>query len=76
MAWLGPESRSGKLHWRLVAAPTSAEAKFAAASATVQEVIYTCRYLENLRFSQKPPTTVYEDNRTCVAWSEGSKAPG
>ena len=26
----------------------------------------------NLGFQQTPPTCVYEDNRTCVAWSEGS----
>ncbi len=43
-----------------------------AASAMVQEVIYTSRFLDNLGFQQTRPTSVYEDNRTCVAWSEGS----
>ena len=55
-----------------VVALSSAEAEFVAASAMVQEVIYIRRFLENLGFPQKLPTVVYEDNRTCVAWSEGS----
>ena len=55
-----------------VIARSSAEAEFVAASAMVQEVIYICRFLENLEFPQKLPTVVYKDNRTCVAWSEGS----
>jgi hypothetical protein len=55
-----------------VVALSSAEAEFVAASAMVQEVIYTRRFLENLGFPQTHPTSVYEDNRTCVAWSEGS----
>jgi hypothetical protein len=55
-----------------VVALSSAEAEFIAASALVQEVIYTRRLLENLGFPQKEPTFIYEDNRTCIAWSEGS----
>ena len=55
-----------------VVALSSAEAEFVAASAMVQEVIYMRRFLENLGFPQKLPTVIYEDNRTCVAWSEGS----
>ncbi len=49
-----------------------AEAVFIAASALVQEVIYTRRLLKNLGFSQKEPTSFYEDNLTCIAaaWSE------
>ncbi len=42
------------------------------ASALVQEVIYTGHLLENLGFPQKEPTMIYEDNHTCIAWSEGS----
>ncbi len=38
----------------------------------VQEVIYNRRFLDNLGFPQTRPTSVYQDNRTCVAWSEGS----
>jgi hypothetical protein len=38
----------------------------------VQERIYTRRFVDNLGFPQTRPTSVYEDNRTCVAWSEGS----
>ena len=55
-----------------VVALSSAEAEFVAASAMVQEVIYTRKFLDNLGFPQTHPTSVYEDNRTCVAWSEGS----
>ncbi len=55
-----------------VIALSSAEAEFVAASAMVQEVIYTCRFLDNLGFQQTRPTSIYEDNSTCVAWSEGS----
>ena len=51
---------------------SSAEAKFIAASALVQEVMYTRRLLENLGFPQTDPTCIYEDNQTCIAWSEGS----
>ncbi len=39
-----------------VEALSSAEAEFIAASALVQEVIYTRRLLENLGFPQKEPT--------------------
>ena len=55
-----------------VVALSSAEAEFMAASALVQEVIYARRLLENLGFPQKGPTLIYEDNNTCIAWSEGS----
>jgi hypothetical protein len=55
-----------------VVALSSAEAEFVAVSAMVQEVIYLRRFLDNLGVPQTHPTSVYEDNRTCVAWSDGS----
>jgi hypothetical protein len=55
-----------------VVALSTAEAEFIAASAMVQEVIYTRRLLEILGFPQVQPTPICEDNRTCIAWSEGS----
>ena len=55
-----------------IVALSSAEAEFVAASSMVQEVIYARRLLEKLGFPQSSPTTIFEDNRTCVAWSEGS----
>ena len=55
-----------------VVALSSAEAEFVAASSMVQEVIYARRLLEKLGFPQPEPTVIYEDNRTCIAWSEGS----
>jgi hypothetical protein len=55
-----------------VVALSSAEAEFVAASSLVQEVIYIRRLLDNLGFPQPEPTTILEDNRTCIAWSEGS----
>lgn len=55
-----------------VVALSSAEAEFISASSMVQEVIYIRRLLESLGFKQDSPTKVFEDNRTCIAWSEGS----
>ena len=54
-----------------VIALSSAEAEFVAASSMVQEVIYNRRLLEKLGFSQPEPTSVFVDNSTCIAWSEG-----
>ena len=51
---------------------SSAEAEFMAASALVQEVIYLRNLLERLGFPQNGPTPIFEDNRTCIAWSEGA----
>ena len=55
-----------------VVALSSAEAEFMAASSLVQEVIYIRKLLTNLGFPQVSATEVGEDNRTCIAWSEGS----
>ena len=55
-----------------VVALSSAEAEFMAASTLVQEVIYIRKLLDNLGFTQNRGTEVGEDNRTCIAWSEGS----
>ena len=33
---------------------------------------YARRFLDRLGFPQNAPTLIYEDNRTCIAWSEGS----
>ena len=63
---------SWKSKRQTVVALSSAEAEFVAASSLVQEVIYTRRLLEKLGFPQTEPTVIYEDNRTCIAWSEGS----
>ena len=51
---------------------SSAEAEFVAASSMVQEVIYIQRLLEKLGYPQTAPTSVFEDNRVCITWSEGS----
>ena len=55
-----------------VVALSSAEAEFMAASALVQEVIYIRKLLERLGYPQSSPTPIFEDNRTCIAWTEGS----
>ena len=55
-----------------VVALSTAEAEFIAASSLVQEVTYVRRFLHDLGFPQSLPTPVYEDNTTCIAWSEGS----
>jgi hypothetical protein len=55
-----------------VVALSSAEADYVAASAMVQEVIYSSGFLDSLGFQQTCPTSVYEDNCTFVAWSEGN----
>ncbi len=41
-------------------------------SALVQEVIYLRKLLERLCYPQSSPTPIFEDNRTCIAWTEGS----
>jgi hypothetical protein len=55
-----------------VVALSSAEAEFMAASALVQEVIYIRKLLQRLGYTQSGPTPIFEDNRTCIAWTEGS----
>ena len=55
-----------------VVALSSAEAEFISASALVQEVMYPRSLFEKLGFPQPDPTCIYEDNQTCIAWSEGS----
>jgi len=55
-----------------VVALSPAEAEFMAASALVQEVIYLRKLLERLGYTQSGPTPILEDNRTCIAWTEGS----
>ena len=55
-----------------VVALSSAEAEFMAASSLVQEVIAIRKLLEKLGVPQTDPTVIGEDNRTCIAWSEGS----
>jgi hypothetical protein len=64
------------ISWRSKRQPTvalsSAEAEFISASAMVQEVIYLRKFLGNLGFPQTLPTSVFADNETCIAWSEGS----
>ena len=54
-----------------VVALSSAEAEFMAASSLVQEVMYLRKLLERLGHPQSGPTPIFEDNRTCIAWSEG-----
>lgn len=63
---------SWKSKRQTVVALSSAEAEYISASSLVQEVIYVRRLLENLGFPQTKPTTIYEDNSTCIAWSEGA----
>ena len=68
----GGAAVSWKSKRQSVVALSSAEAEFMAASSLVQEVIYIRKFLANLGFAQKEPTKIFEDNRTCVAWSQGS----
>jgi hypothetical protein len=63
---------SWKSKLQTVVALSTAEAEFVAASSMVQEVIYARKFLDNLGFPQTVPTQVFEDNSTCIAWSEGS----
>ena len=63
---------SWKSKLQTVVALSTAEAEFVAASSMVQEVIYARKFLDNLGFPQTAPTQVFEDNSTCIAWSEGS----
>ena len=51
---------------------STAEAEFVAVSVLVQEVISIRKLLHFLGFPQLAPTPIYEDNESCIAWSEGS----
>jgi hypothetical protein len=55
-----------------IVALSTADAEFIAASSMVQEVIYARRLLERLGFSQTDPTTIFEDNTTCIKWAGGA----
>jgi len=55
-----------------VVALSTAEAEFVAASSMVQELTYTRRLLERLGFPQAEPTTIFEDNATCIKWAGGA----
>ena len=49
---------------------SSAEAEFVAASICGQELIYVRALMDGLGFTQKGPTTIWEDNAACIAMSE------
>ncbi len=66
--WLGSPSVKTWLHSLL----RKRNLCHAAASSLIQEVIYIRKLLTNLGFPQVSATEVGEDNRTCIAWSEGS----
>ena len=55
-----------------VVALSVSEAEFISASSMLQEVVYLRNLLNNLGFPQPGATTVFADNKTCIAWSEGS----
>ncbi len=38
----------------------------------LQEVNFFCKFVTNLGVTQTAPTPVFDDNETCIAWSEGS----
>ncbi len=57
-----------------VVALSSAEGEFVTASALVQQVIYTSRFLDNLGFPQTRPTYVYKDNSTSWHVLHGQRA--
>ena len=50
---------------------STAEAEFVTASSLVQEVIYLRKLLNNIGFPQTEQTIIFEDNKCCIAWSEG-----
>ena len=55
-----------------IVALSTAEAEFIAASSLVQEVIYLRSFLARIGFPQDGPTSVYEDNESCIAWAAGA----
>ncbi len=59
---------NGAVSWRCkrqsLFALSSAEAEFIAASSMVQEVIFLCKFLDNLGFRQNGPTPIFADNET------------
>jgi hypothetical protein len=47
---------------------STAEAEYYSASAAGCEVLYLRTLLDSLRFKQKKPTPIYEDNTTYIEW--------
>jgi hypothetical protein len=55
-----------------VTALSTAEAEYFAASIAAWEILYLRRILEDLGFAQQGPTTIWEDNASCIHMSETS----
>jgi hypothetical protein len=47
---------------------STAEAEYYSASTAGSDVLYLRRLLDQLGFTQKSPTPVYEDNTACIEW--------
>jgi hypothetical protein len=47
---------------------STAEVEYYSASAAGCEVLYLQALLDRLRFKQKKPTPIYEDNTACIEW--------
>jgi hypothetical protein len=50
------------------AALSTAEAEYYSASTLVTEVLYLRNLFDRMGFVQQKPTSVYEDNTTCIGW--------
>ncbi len=47
---------------------STAEAEYYSASTAGSDVLYLRKLLDQLGFTQQPPTPVYEDNTACIEW--------
>lgn len=65
---------SGVISWASKLQPTvatsSSEAEYMAAASATSEAIHLRQLLEDLGFKQEGPTTIFEDNKGCIALSE------
>ncbi len=49
---------------------SSAESEYMAASAAAQEAIHLRSLMQSLGFTQKGPTTIWDDNQGCIAMTK------
>ncbi len=47
---------------------STAEAEYYSASTAGSDMLYLCKLLDQLGFTQQSPTPVYKDNTACIEW--------
>lgn len=55
---------------------SSTEAEFIAAAIVTQEAVWMRMLLKDVGYKQKQPTTIFEDNQSCIKFIQNEKAAG